>query len=344
MPKIIVVGEYLTQKDAEEGGPFRDGLGKMFKALMRERGLDPREALFTHVVMEPPKGRNSLFAYTGPKTSSIPGMKFVRRGHYLRAEFRPHVGRLWDFINHHQPNLVIAAGELALWALTSENLLKHARGRIHHGNVAIHGRKVLPVYAPRAIMADWSQRPILIADLEKAKRQAAFPEIVRPQRFIHLYPDLDDLEHFYQDYIQPSPTLDVDIETKGRMITCIGFAPSADRALVVPFFDESHKDGNYWRTQREEYIAWQWVKRMLRLPKSVCGQNYQYDMQYLWREMGIKNPSFADDTMLMHHSLQPEMSKGLGFLASIYTDELPWKFMHKTAANARGAKKGDGDE
>jgi hypothetical protein len=31
--------------------------------------------------------------------------------------------------------------------------------------------------------------------------------------------------------------------------------------------------------------------------------------------------------MLLHHALQPEMDKGLGFLGTVYTDELPWKFM-----------------
>jgi hypothetical protein len=35
----------------------------------------------------------------------------------------------------------------------------------------------------------------------------------------------------------------------------------------------------------------------------------------------------TDDTMLLHHSLQPESLKGLGFLGSLYCDEGPWKHM-----------------
>ena len=35
----------------------------------------------------------------------------------------------------------------------------------------------------------------------------------------------------------------------------------------------------------------------------------------------------AHDTMLLHHSLQPEMLKGLGFLASVYADEGAWMEM-----------------
>jgi DNA polymerase I-like protein with 3'-5' exonuclease and polymerase domains len=123
------------------------------------------------------------------------------------------------------------------------------------------------------------------------------------------------------------------------MITCVGFAPSPDRAIVIPFYDEEKPDGNYWPTPREEYNAWQFVRRCLRAGKRLGGQNFQYDMQYLWRQMGIKSPDFADDTMLMHHALQPEMQKGLGFLASVYTDELAWKFMHKTRHADKSAKK-----
>jgi DNA polymerase I-like protein with 3'-5' exonuclease and polymerase domains len=132
----------------------------------------------------------------------------------------------------------------------------------------------------------------------------------------------------------------VDIETKGTMITCVGFAPSKERSLVVPFFDASQKDGNYWRSREEERLAWRFVERVLRDHGSF-GQNFQYDMQYLWRYAGIAAKKFCDDTMLLHHALQPEMQKGLGFLASVYTDELAWKFMHKVSASDRGAKKGD---
>jgi hypothetical protein len=31
--------------------------------------------------------------------------------------------------------------------------------------------------------------------------------------------------------------------------------------------------------------------------------------------------------MLLHHALQPESEKGLGFLGSVYTNEASWKLM-----------------
>jgi len=340
---ILIVGEYLNAKDFEEGGPFLSGLGTTFKSWLRQVGIDPRDCEFTNVVNEVPVGRQSIYSFCGPKEESLPGLKFVARGSYFRKEFYPHLEKLWSRINTHRPTLIIAVGDLALWALTSESSMMSARGRIHSGHSAIAGFKVLPTYSPAHVMGNWPDRLIVLSDLHKARHESTFPEIVRPRRLIHLYPTLDDLEDFLNEFILPEefPKLDVDIETKSTMITCVGFAPTPYRAIVVPFFDESQPDGNYWRTKREEVQAWSWVRRVLRSGKRVGGQNFQYDMQYLWRQMGIKSPDFTDDTMLMHHALYPEMRKGLGFLASLYTNELPWKFMAKNRANDKTAKKDD---
>jgi hypothetical protein len=52
-----------------------------------------------------------------------------------------------------------------------------------------------------------------------------------------------------------------------------------------------------------------------------------YDLHFLWRGYGIPTVNCDDDTMLLHHSLQPESEKGLGFLGSVYTNEASWKLM-----------------
>lgn len=129
-----------------------------------------------------------------------------------------------------------------------------------------------------------------------------------------------------------SPSLvSIDIETAFGQLTCIGFAPTRGDAIVIPFCARAESgrylDGNYWPTLAAELEAWSWVRRWCQYPGVY--QNGMYDMHYLWRTYGIVcNP--ADDTMLMHHAMQPEMEKGLGFLGSIYTDEPSWKFMRKS--------------
>lgn len=337
--QLMVIGEHLSNNDAQAGGPFRDGMSKMLKAWMRDAGINVRDVGFYNVF---PKAAGSMFAFTGAKEYGIPDMKYLAKGHYVRAEHRQDVQKIWDTINHIKPNLVLAMGDVPLWALTSQSGLRSNRGRITTGNAAIPGQKILPVLSMRNIVAEWPLRVHLMADLEKAARELQFPEVRRPRRFIHIKPTLDDLESFYQEYIIPTKELSTDIETKDTMITCIGFAPSKERALVVPFLTEENASGNYWDTPREEYLAWSFVARMLRLTDKISfGQNFQYDMQYLWNRMGIPARNFADDTMLMHHAMQPEMLKGLGFLASIYTDELSWKGMHHHRSDDKTGKKED---
>ena len=71
-------------------------------------------------------------------------------------------------------------------------------------------------------------------------------------------------------------------------------------------------------------------------------QNAQYDLTYLWQTWGVWVKNVAEDTMLLHHALQPELEKGLGFLGSAYTDVPAWKNMRKISEVAR--KKGKKDE
>lgn len=336
---IVILGDYPALNEANSG-PFTNGYWKYFKAKLRQAGIDPDDCIWMNCINQP---ASSFYAFTQEsKSGALTSIPQLGKKAYLRAEYARDIHSVYTNLLRLKPNVVIACGEMPLLILTHQTKLKFARGRITSSVPAAGNVKLLPVLHPRAVLAEIKQEPILYMDLKKAKRQSAFPELRRPQRFIHLRPSIEDLESFWQDFILPSPGLSVDIETKHPIITCVGIAPSPDRAIVVPFFDEEKKDGNYWETKREEKIAWEFIERCINYEgKRVFGQNFQYDVQYLWRMMGIPAKSWTDDTMLMHHALQIEMDKGIGFLASIYSEELAWKFMHKRRAADRSAKKGD---
>jgi hypothetical protein len=121
--------------------------------------------------------------------------------------------------------------------------------------------------------------------------------------------------------------LAVDVETRNGQITEIGFARSSSEALVVPFI-KGHNT-HYWPTPGCEATALRYVKGILQSPIPKIFQNGLYDIQYIWRTWKFPPRNCAEDTMLKHHSLFPEMQKGLGFLGSIYTEEPAWKFMRK---------------
>lgn len=121
----------------------------------------------------------------------------------------------------------------------------------------------------------------------------------------------------------------VDIETSGTRITCIGLG-YPDIVIVIPFDDERAKDRNYWPTLEAERACWDLIKHVLSDPSiPKVFQNGLYDIAFLWRSIRVRVLGAAEDTMLAHHALQPEMEKGLGFLGSIYSDERSWKHMRK---------------
>jgi DNA polymerase I-like protein with 3'-5' exonuclease and polymerase domains len=166
----------------------------------------------------------------------------------------------------------------------------------------------------------------------KARRESAFPSIQRPVRHVLTDPSLDEIADWYRGSgnVENAPLIAVDIETTRGQIDCVGFAVSHSKALCIPFVSPAG-GVNYWPTVAEEVQAWMWVQKILLSPGKKVLQNGLYDIAFLWRSYGIKVMGAEHDTMLLHHSLQPEALKGLGYLGSIYVDgERAWKSMRDT--------------
>lgn len=332
MPEIVICGEAWGKDEEEARRPFVGASGRVLNYMLRQVGIEREDCFLTNVFNLRPQPNNDVANLCGPKSLAIPGRPPLAKGKYVLAKYGPELERLEREIQVARPNVVIAFGATAAWALCGTTGIRDIRGA---PTLSTSGFKVIPTYHPAAVMRDWTLRPIVLSDLTKARHEASFPELIRPRREIWIEPTLDDLDNFYRAYIEPSPILSVDIETAGGQLTCIGFSPNPGVALVVPFIDPQAKDGNYWPTLEEEVKAWQWIRWILSLPKRIVGQNFVYDMNYLWRGYGIPVPSSSEDTMLLHHSLQPEMQKGLGFLGSVYTTESSWKIARKSTTLKR---------
>lgn len=349
--KIMLIGEAWGREEAEEGRPFVGSSGRLLRGLLSQSGLRFDDCYVTNVFNFQPRGRfpdNDLKNICGPKEEALPHLPPLVKGRYVRAEFGSELSRLYQEIARETPTLIVALGATPSWALLGTTGIKKLRGApslTNGGALLAAGKpiKVLPTYHPAAIMRDYTLRPTVLADLAKARREAEFPELRRPARNIWIAPTLEDLFTFEQDFIAPSPDLSTDIETIGPIITCVGFSPTPSLSIVVPFLDAIKSDGNYWPDLQSELIAWDFIRRWCSwtVPMSIgrrlgieypygykrgVGQNTLYDIHRLWRSMGILLHD-EDDTMLAHHAMQPELEKSLGYLATIYTDELAWKFM-----------------
>lgn len=273
---------------------------------------------------------NNLLSVCGDKASGLPGYPALTKGKYLLAKFEGELDRLGDEIIDHDPNLIIALGNTPMWALLGQSAISKKRGTTYLSTHTVSDFKVLPTYHPAAVLRQWELRPTVIMDLIKAERESKFPEVIRPNCEIWIEPDLDDIKRFIDTHIRGCDLLSVDIETSGTRITCIGFAPRKDLAIVVPFDDHRKPKGNYWPSAQHERQCWELIRSVLEdgtIPKLF--QNGVYDIGFLMRSMGILVRGAKEDTMLLHHARQPESLKGLGYLGSIYTDHGSWKFMRK---------------
>jgi uracil-DNA glycosylase len=253
----------------------------------------------------------------------------ITKGKYLRPEYLGEIDRLSFEIASLRPNLILALGNTALWATLRATNIGSVRGSVALGAElgCSSGTKILPTYHPAGVLRQWSWRPVVVADLMKAFRQADFPEIRRPKRTVFINPTIEEVEDFTARVLSSPPKLlSPDIETRNQQIKCIGFAIDRSRAFVIPFLCEGKPGWNYWASRREEVRAWNCVEKLLKCKSTKVGQNFLYDLQYIMK-MGIMPQHCTEDTMLLHHSLLPEMQKGLGFLGSIYTDEASWKLM-----------------
>lgn len=356
--KIILVGEAFGEEEDRLGVPFAGTSGQeLFKMLGEAWGHSPEEHLRICSLM----GEQSKFRWTQERQGWLaecglgmdnvfllrpPGNKLdsmcvpkkelpqdyqwpsLARSLYLRPEFLPHPLALLDRLRDLRPNLVVALGNTPSWALLRATNITQIRGAVAECP-AIPGLKVLPTFHPAAVLRQWQWRPIVVADLMKAKREGEFPELRRPKREVLWSPTLEEVRAFRDQILaNPPPELGADIETANRMIKMISFAPSPASAICIPFQDPEHRQWHYWPTAEAEAEVWGIVKEVLESPIPKVGQNFLYDIQYLI-QAGIFPRNCRDDTMLKHHSEFPEMQKSLGFLGSVYTDEASWKLMRR---------------
>jgi hypothetical protein len=183
----------------------------------------------------------------------------------------------------------------------------------------VPGKKLVPTFHPAAVMRQWKFYHVVVGDFIKANAESLRgPEIVLPQRTLLLEPSISDLITLEGELVD-ADLLSVDLETGWGQITCIGFAPSVERALVVPFVDVRSVGRSYWKTAGDEAQAWRWVERVLGSPVPKLGQNFgAYDAYWLLEKRHIAIRNLLHDTYILHHVLYPELPKGLEFMGNSY--------------------------
>ena len=331
--KIVVVGEAPGEQEERTGIPFIGYSGQELDRMLQEAGIARSECLMTNVFHSRPFNNKIENFYVNKKAvAGAHNLPPLSAGKYLHPELLPELGRLSGELSAHPRNLILALGNTACWAILGTSGISKLRGAV----AASPFGKVIPTYHPAAVLRDWSLRPIALADLLKARRESLFPEIQRPVRYVLINPTLEEILEYCQNLLS-AKILSIDVETRGGSITCLGIASSKSEAVVVPFTARRNysnpkldgravpTDGNYW-VPADEVKGRLAINQVLSSPIPKLFQNGMYDIQYLLRE-GYNLCNCLHDTMLLQHSLYPEMPKSLGFLGSVHTNEASWKIM-----------------
>ena len=328
----MLVGEAPSEQEEREGHPFGGAAGMELNRLLHEASIMRSECYTTNVLkVRPPEGQISAFVAMTKK--DIGPNHSLLRDRYVTKEVHEGYAELLAEIEMVQPNLIIAFGNLAMWALTGQWGVLKWRGSLMQ---IPGGPKVIPTIHPSAILREWTNRAIVLSDLRRAKRHMTSREYDnRPEWRFQVRPSLNDVFSTISDLClraAASPLwLDFDIETRYGHIDCIGFSWSRTEGLCIPFITAG-KPG-YWSADEEGIIVYALYKLLTHPQVRVRWQNGLYDAQYVYRHWHFI-PRGAQDTMISQHSIFAALPKGLSFLASMYSDwYVYWKDEGKIADN-----------
>lgn len=355
--QIMIVGEAPGEKEWEKGVPFVGPSGWRLDQLLREVGLRREECFLTNVCrVRPPK--NDITVWMSDRKTR-PGEGWTRgSGLWYTPEIAEGLALLRMEIMACRPRVIVALGNVAMWAVTGEWGIKKWRGsRLAIGSAApvagcmvgksptlpaqsteVPSRQppstesippvvVIPTYHPAAILRELYLHPIVRADLNRAARivDGRFIPGATPAPTFTVRPTFSEVEAWFLKVLaNPPPKIAADIETRAGHIACIGLAPSHHEAICIPFM-QTGPDPHYWTEEEEAWIIWALAALFSSRDIQFIGQNWLYDAQYIWKHWGIRVHRVRD-TMIVQHSMFSTSQKSLDFLASMYCDDyVYWK-------------------
>lgn len=315
--KIFFVGEAPGKDEDAEGQPFVGRAGKTFNWMLGQAGINRAECLIGNVArVRPPANKINYYFEDKGCTKPKPQLQYW-------------IQELKKEIEFFRPNVVVALGATALWALTGEKQIGRFHGYVLESTLC-PGVKVIPTYHPQAVNYDWKLHFVTILELRKVKRHSEYSEIPKDNRII-----IDNatpqqfIDYCEEVLIDKSGTFDrlvTDIETvqPGSHIATIGLSHSRNFGISINFI--SNKAPLY--NAIDEFKIWKAIANVM-YKKEIGLQNAAYDLIVLMLNHGIHAPNIWMDTLLAAHACFPELPRDLGFLGGMLLDVPPWKHTSK---------------
>ena len=348
--RIMLVGEAWGAEEERTGLPFQGSSGQELNRMLHDAGIMRSECYATNIVNARPPF-NDIEKWVVVKRKDIQPDMIQMRDRWVAPTVLAGFHRLLQEIHNVKPNIILALGSTALWALNGAwGITKwrgsqlacaiprelYAPGTLGPLDEPWRG-KLIPTLHPALVLRDFSQRQIVVNDLKRGLRERDTAEYSNiPKWRFEVAPSRDECVGRLSRLIALADEsselwLDFDIETAAGHIECVGISWSREEALIIPLMCREDKAG-YWPTaEAEAEIVFLLYRLLTHRNVRVRWQNGLYDAQYTYRHWHFV-PRGAQDTMIAHHSVFCGLPKSLAFQASMYCDHyVYWKDDGKVA-------------
>ncbi len=217
--------------------------------------------------------------------------------------------------------VVVPMGQVAMRAMDIDGKIGKYRGSVFTRGKMV----VVPTFEYEFYRNGmWKEELTWINDFQKIW-DLSLKKYVKPKEKFNLFPKEEDVLEFVEKAIDGDLLVAVDIETTSlnpyySKILMVGLAVDGEECLVVPFTKQG--GSSYW-TMAEESRVGKALKRLFAEVRTMF-QNAAFDTWHL-EVHGYPVKKLAEDTMLLHHVLNPELKHDLGYIVSVYGKTPYWK-------------------
>lgn len=304
---ILLLGEAPGRREAQLGEPFVGDAGAQLNRTLEVGPLKRGDFRVDNVIKcQPP---NNWLEHAPWEEGAIASCD-----RYLE-----------ETVTRMKPKVIVAMGNTALRATLNMRGIEKKRGYVYDTALYDHFVRVIPTYHPSFVMRGMHNLTgVQLFDLEKADRIAKNGYMEPATQYLE-HPNHHDIARFMEDARKSAERgglLAVDIETPnsggseedeyGDIVDAdiirISFSFEAGYAITIPF--------------RNENIAE--IAELLGLPfRFQVYWNADFDVPRL-RSKALPIGRVLD-AMWMWHFLQSDLPRGLGYVATFYTDVREWK-------------------
>lgn len=297
--RLAIVGEAPGETEEAYLQPFSGTSGNFLNSILSSTNI-LRTACFVGNVCKfrPPGNDISAFGYDHPKV--------LEGWAELQSE-----------LTAFRPNCILALGNTPLHFLTGRSGISNWRGSILSSPYG----KVVPTLHPAAVLREYKDWPLLRFDALRARTESETSVLSLPERTLELDLSANEICRRLDTWLAGA-ILSFDIEGGLDAFPCCSVAGTSNTGFIIAWSNFSEAE------QARIAVSLSRVLYRADVPKVL--QNSLYDrfvLAYGYR-MLIRN--VVEDTMVKQWEIYPELPKGLGTIASIWTREPYYKFERKT--------------